>query len=112
MPFKSHSKIVRQIAWAEKEKFREGIYDLAHHNCEHFANMIVYGINYSEQIESNKAKLMGSANFIRGFLVAPTLGLNLIGEPYTINNNKGSTIKLINEMRESNGKLGYTDAYH
>nr|CAG8433647.1 12609_t:CDS:2 [Entrophospora candida] len=58
---------------------RIGRYDLANRNCEHFANMCVYGINFSEQ--------------------------------YSINNGK-STLKLTNEINETNGKLGYSRADH
>ena len=47
--------------------------------------MIVFGINYSEQIYNSV--LSG-------------------------NNGKGSTIKLINEINETEDKLGYTRASH
>lgn len=86
IPFKNHSKIARQIAWAtDGTPFRKGNYNLKDRNCEHFANMIVYGINYSEQIYNK---------FSSG------------------NNGKGSTIILTDEMEETNNMLGYTNAYH
>jgi hypothetical protein len=79
IPFKYSRRIAEQIAWAIDTNFRENNYSLTDRNCEHSANMIVYGINYSEQIYDSV--LSG-------------------------NNGKGSTIKLTNEMIESNGKLG------
>ncbi|CAG8764989.1 7301_t:CDS:2 [Gigaspora margarita] len=38
-------------------------------NCEHFANMVVYGINFSEQIEKNKGK------FVAGAATTATVGM-------------------------------------
>ncbi|CAI2196978.1 16544_t:CDS:2, partial [Funneliformis geosporum] len=101
IPFKNYQKMAKQIAWAEDAKFRRGEYDLANRNCEHFANMIVYGVNYSEQIENNKDVIIAK-NIVR------SLGgfLSIITNNYSINNGKGSTIKLTNEMSETNGKLG------
>src|SRR4051812_798687 len=94
---------------------------------EHFANMFVYGINYSKQIEENKTALSvaegayhgaSAAGYLVGSAVlAPfTLGFSLGFAPLAtipvvtaseieFNNGKGSTIKLVNEMRESDDKL-------
>jgi len=107
IPFKNPRKIVKQINWAVW-KFWEDKYLLWDRNCEHFANMIVYGINFSEQVEDNKALLTAPIDITRGILAIPTFGLTLIGGPCTVNNGKGSTIKLVNEMRESNDKFGWT----
>jgi len=52
--------------------------------------MVVYGINFSEQIERSRG-----ASF-----------LSFFGRE--INNGKGSTFKLSDEMDESNNKLGLT----
>jgi len=51
VPFKNYRKIAKQIAWAvDGTPYRKGNYSLRNRNCEHFANMIVYGINYSKQV--------------------------------------------------------------
>jgi len=67
--------------------------------------MLVYGINYSEQIEEKKNIISSVrlSTFPYSFLVMPN---------QTINNDKGSTIKLANELAETEEKLGYTDDYH
>jgi len=114
VPFKHCDKISRQIAICIDEKFREDCYNLYNRNCEHFANMIGFGINYSEQVYDNKASINtkeGSKAFLAGF----TLGTSLLitGKPdAVINNNKGSTIKLTDEINETNGKLGYSSSDH
>jgi hypothetical protein len=107
IPFKHTRKIVKQIAWATERSFWECKYVLHDRNCEHLANMLVYGINYSEQVENKKTSLTAPIDVARGFLAPFTLGLTLISGPITVNNNKGSTIKLTNEMRETDDKLGY-----
>jgi len=67
--------------------------------------MVVYGINYSKQVEDNKSSIVGTSRAAMLPLFGP-LGLLLPVEPKTFNNDKGSTICLRNEMNESNGKLG------
>ena len=131
IPFKYPRRIAEQIAWAYSNDFREGQYDLRNRNCEHFANMCVYGVNFSEQVDDRKEALavgqgvrggLGATYFVgTSLLLAPfTGGLSLavaplaaipLTESFTtqINNNKGSTIKLTSEMNESNGKLGEKD---
>ena len=54
IPFKHPRKIVKQIAWAVKEEFREGRYCLANRNCEHLVSMLVYGVNYSKQVNERQ----------------------------------------------------------
>jgi hypothetical protein len=108
IPFKHYSKIAKQIAWAYDVDFRAKNYSLSNRNCEHFANMIVYGINYSQQIEDNKG-IVNTGKVVSSFLGGATLGLSFLatGVPEgATNNDKGSTIKLINEMRETEDKLG------
>lgn len=34
-------------------------YNLLFHNCEHLVNKIIYGINYSQQVQCWKNKLLG-----------------------------------------------------
>jgi Lecithin retinol acyltransferase len=140
IPFKYSRKIAEQIAWAYSSSFREDQYDLRNRNCEHFANMCIYGINFSEQVDNKKEQLIvksgvrtaglsATGGLIAGgsVVLAPfTFGLSLIPgaigtaaavvgasenaeDRFTINNDKGSTIKLVNEMSESNSKLGERD---
>lgn len=109
IPFKYPRRMAEQVAWAYSNDFRKGQYSLWDRNCEHFANMCVYGINFSEQVENNKTALTAPIDIGRGFLAPFTFGLTLIGGPCTVNNGKGSTIKLTNEMSESNGRLGEKD---
>ncbi len=76
-------------------------------NCEHFANMLVYGINYSKQVEGNEGKFMARNTghwFVGGIF-------SNFWHDHSINNGK-STLKLSNEMSESNDKFGYTDSSH
>ena len=77
IPFKNYRDIIRQAVWAKDNNFRKGNYDLNNRNCEHFANMLVYGINYSEQVCNN----------------FPLGGNN--------------TIKLIDEIRDTKNLLGW-----
>jgi len=64
--------------------------------------MIVYGINYSEQIEDKKDLINAKNIGVTSLFPLPSLIFN----NYSINNGKGSTIKLTNEMSETNDKLG------
>jgi len=101
IPFKHTRKIVKQIAWAVENKFREDKYCLPNRNCEHFANMIIYGINYSEQVNGNK---FGSSFCFSCFICHDSNG----NPTFSGNNDKGNTIKLTNEMSETDDRLGYT----
>jgi hypothetical protein len=103
IPFKHYEKIAKQIAWAYDVNFRGNGYNLVNRNCEHFANMMIYGINYSEQIEDKRETLNRARNFTRVFFSPFTWTTD---EPM-INNDKGSTINLTNEMRETEDKLGW-----
>lgn len=111
IPFKNYRKIAKQIAWAvDGTPYREGNYSLRNRNCEHFANMIVYGINYSKQVWDNDMSL-NVTNGLKLSAAIPTLGLSMLFtgslETDGTNNGKCSTIKLTNEMNESNDKLGW-----
>jgi len=106
--------------------------------------MCVYGINYSEEIETNSSLINGSFGTIAVAETAGVTGTGIFGiigsialapatggaslfylgatsafgtiignaavaeavNRHELNNGKGSTIKLINEMNESNDKLG------
>ncbi len=46
IPFKNYKGICGQMVWAKDNDFRKNNYDLHRRNCEHFANMMVYGICY------------------------------------------------------------------
>ena len=99
IPFREWKRIIRNIVWAESIKYWNGKYCLANRNCEHLANMMVYGINYSKQVAERKAwsragcKLSGSACLKTG-----------CGN-FKSNNGKES-ICLRNEINEVNDKLG------
>jgi hypothetical protein len=88
IPFKNPRKTAEQIAWAVNNNFRKNNYSLLDRNCEHFANMVVYGINYSEQIEESKG-----SSFISFFRNGSK------------NNGKNPDLILVDEMKESNSKL-------
>jgi len=82
IPFKYPRRIAEQIAWAYSNKFREDNYNLRNRNCEHFANMCVYGINYSEQIEDRKESLRAAVGVPAGAAAGAMGGLgifNLVG---------------------------------
>ncbi|RGB33277.1 hypothetical protein C1646_788985 [Rhizophagus diaphanus] len=58
IPFKRKEKIIEHIEKALLSKYGEGEYHLLLKNCEHFANMCVYSINRSEQVEKFKKYLI------------------------------------------------------
>lgn len=139
IPFKHYKDIIANLVWAKDNNYRGGNYNLKNRNCQHFANMAVLGINYSQEI-AEKGHLAQNAEGIgRGAAIgagiaanglsiglAPfTGGLSLLFLPATIastavivddtvnnddfnqlNNGKGSTIKLTDEVKESNNRLG------
>jgi len=51
VPFKHYKKIISQLVWAKDKDFRKGNYNLKNRNCEHFSNMAILGINYSQQVK-------------------------------------------------------------
>jgi hypothetical protein len=104
LPFKHWKLIIRQIAWTENIGYRENDYSLFDRNCEHFANMCVYGINYSEQIEKNK-ELIRNLVRARDTAIFGVPGLLLSSEP-VLNNGKDSTVKLTDELKETYDELG------
>jgi hypothetical protein len=53
--------------------------------------MLIYGIEFSQQVKEREFKSKCAA---------------WLGEPNRINNNKEDTIKLVDEIKESNDKLG------
>jgi len=110
LPFKHYSRMAQQIAATEDVNWRREDYSLFNRNCEHFANMVVYGIDYSKQVEDNKSGIVGVSRTAMMPFVGP-LGILLPVEPKTFNNDKGSTIKLTLEMNESNRKLGRKTNY-
>jgi len=108
--------IAKEIVWAKDNNFRRGNYDLFNRNCEHFANMIVYGINYSEQIESsNFASTVDGLdifNEINSSVAFSVLNFRRVSVRVAKkNNDKGSIIKLINEVREADSLLGWKSDY-
>lgn len=136
IPFKNYKDIAKQVVWAKDNHFRKGNYSLPKRNCEHLANMCVYGINFSDQIDKNKEKIIAlgssatayatySGTFIAAssVLTAPvTFGLSLIPgaigvtasvagvvdtyENYGDINSSKRDINLRDEINESNSLLG------
>jgi hypothetical protein len=73
--------------------------------------MVVYGINYSEQIENSN--LASAADGIGMLNEVPlSIGFSVLNfrsasvRMIKKNNDKGSTIKLSNEIRDTNNLLG------
>jgi hypothetical protein len=136
IPFKEYRDIVRQVVWAKDNNFRGGNYNLPNRNCEHFANMLVYGIDFSQQVHERKADMIAKASvqsagigtaggIIAGtsVVLAPfTFGLSLIpgavGTTASIYgivdnavengtlNNGKNEICLEREIRDTNSRLG------
>ncbi|RHZ35519.1 DnaJ domain-containing protein [endosymbiont GvMRE of Glomus versiforme] len=113
VPFKHYKKIISNIVWAESTNFRVDRYDLYNRNCEHFANMLVYGINYSEQIEKRKNTIKTTSSLYSKIIDLGTIGYNTsTTSSVIINNDKDSTIKLADEIRETDNILGCVAADH
>lgn len=91
IPFKNYQKIVEQAVKAYWQDYGLNQYRLSNHNCEHFANSLVLGIDYSLQIYQNKSLIdgwiattavtnltaitgMGILNFIGSIALAPVTG--------------------------------------
>lgn len=136
IPFKNYKDIIRQAVWAKDNSFRRGNYNLPNRNCEHFTNMLVYGINFSQQVREREGELVAKAGVqsagigatggaIGGasIVLAPfTFGLSLIpgavgvgasvagivdnAENHGILNNGKTSICLENEIRDTNSRLG------
>lgn len=120
IPFKNYRDIAKQMVWAKDNHFRKGNYSLPNRNCEHFANMIVYGIDFSEQIKQNKEKVIAlgssattyaiaSGSFVAAgsALLAPvTFGLSLIPGAFGVTMSVvGGADTLENYSNINNGKI-------
>jgi hypothetical protein len=99
IPFREWKKIIRNVIWADNVKYWNGRYCLANRNCEHLANMMVYGINYSKQVAERKALSRVACKFSGSACRRTGCG------NFKSNNGKDS-ICLRNEIEEVNGKLG------
>lgn len=136
VPFKNYKDIIRQAVWAKDNGFRRGNYNLPNRNCEHFTNMLVYGINFSQQVREREGELVvkasvqsvgiGATGGVIGgasIVLAPfTFGLSLIpgavgvgasvagivdnAENHGILNNGKTSICLESEIRDTNSRLG------
>jgi len=101
IPFKDYKKIIEQatkVWWVDYKN-----YCLANRNCEHLANSIVYGINYSKQVQDEKGWYV--ANNVKSALFGGLL--SVLWHDYSLNNGKGGTICLKNEINsyETNGRF-------
>ena len=110
---KQHVKQMLMFFACIDKSFWEGKYDLNNRNCEHFANMIGFEINYSEQVYNNRTALTTRENS-KALLAGVTFGTSLFltGVPNTINNDKGSTVRLTDEINETNNKLKNSRSDH
>ena len=73
-------------------------YNLSFHNCEHLVNTIIYGINYSQQVQYWKSKLLG------GYLTNKKINLKkeIIKNDRLIDNLKiKNQVKLTNKIKET-----------
>ena len=127
VPFKHYKKSIEQAVKAWYKDFGSGKYDLYNDNCEHFANAIIFGVYYSQQIaDSNTAgNILGKVwdeiwtknhNFFWkvfqpwhwGTIWRDTPILRLFdSRKYKVNNNKSSSINLRDEINswDSNGRF-------
>ena len=127
IPFKHYKKSIEQAVKAYWKDYGAGKYDLFNDNCEHFANAIVCGMYYSEQAENTRAdrvivaKVLDEVwtknfNFVCKIFQPNHWGTIWRDAPllryfdsnrYRVNSNKGSIIKLTNEMYswDSNGRF-------
>lgn len=48
---KKPKMIIQHLKKSLERKYCKGQYSLLHKNCEHYANLIVHGVNYSEQVD-------------------------------------------------------------
>ena len=110
IPFKNYQDIIRQAVWTECN-FWENRYCLANRNCEHLANTIILGINFSKQVYDRPESSVSAC---------PVSACSLwngrckdINGNYTPqgNNNKGSTICLRNEIKDNDCCFSKTNDY-
>jgi hypothetical protein len=92
IPFKNYRKIAEQIGWVADRNWRRGDYCLASQNCEHFANILVLGTDFSKQVYLKPGRCV---------LVCP----RLFHRGCEANNDKGSTINLSQEIRTTDNLL-------
>lgn len=88
IPFKNYKQLIGEAVWAKDNNYGKNNYMLLNRNCEHLANMLVYGIYYSQQMaefkENNSAVGMHAAGGLNlslgcGLLLAPfTGGLSIL----------------------------------
>jgi hypothetical protein len=103
IPFKHHEKISKQIAWAAMNEYREGQYQVLKKNCEHFANMVVFGFEHSHQGHSHqeflKNHMRNSINVFFPFFPVPLEGSGIESE-------EEKKVKLVDEINRTNSQLG------
>ena len=89
--------IAQQIDWANDKNYWEGRYCLANNNCEHRTNSFVYGINFSKQVQERPNKSIDNCKRWRG-------ECNGNCKSGIVNNSKGSTINLKNEINQTDNQ--------
>ena len=121
IPFKHYRKIIEQVSKSWCSDYGLNKYDLYNDNCEHFANAIVLGIYYSEQIrdlEANHEVLEVLGKIKEGVFRTGGFYWDAMKWIFTrekikdykkliTNNSKGLTICLRNELKswDSNGRF-------
>jgi Lecithin retinol acyltransferase len=86
IPFKNYRDVVKQAVWAKDNGFQKGNYNLPNRNCEHFANMCVYGINFSQQVREREGELIAKATVQQAGVIAygvTTISTSIFFAPFT-----------------------------
>jgi hypothetical protein len=101
IPFKDYKQSIEQAVKAWWSNYKN--YCLANRNCEHFSNSIVYGIDYSKQVNDEKGWYI--ANNVKSAIFGGFF--SVLWHDYKLNNGKGNTINLRNEINsyETNGRF-------
>jgi hypothetical protein len=106
IPFKHYKQIAQQIGWAQANNYGYRQYCLANNNCEHKANSFVFGINYSKQVGKRPSDSINKCG--KGWRTDCNGGC----KSGISNNSKGSTIRLSDEIAQTNNQLGKYDGWN
>jgi hypothetical protein len=133
IPFKYYKKSIEQAVKAWYADFGSGKYDLYNDNCEHFANAIIFGTYYSQQIADNNIvenalgkvwdhiwtknhnffwKIFQPSHWGSIWRDAPLISL-FNSKRYKVNNGKGKEINLRDEVNswDSSGRFENLTSY-
>lgn len=105
IPFKNFNTMVKQIAKAVVEKYREGNYDILGSNCENFANMIVHGLDFSQQGEKfSKGYITKSFSSIESYYSRHNI-VQMLANEREWEKRADIEFDLKNKIKETNDKL-------